>query len=150
MFLSTNNGISWTTVNTGLPHKYIDNLAVDGANLYTGSNGSGVWLRPLSQMITASVSEPSCELPTMFGVEQNYPNPFNPSTTIKYELPKSSMVRLSVYDMLGREVAVLVNKREDAGVRQTRFDASNLASGVYLYRLQAGDFLQSRKLIILR
>ncbi len=91
-----------------------------------------------------------CGDPVEFSLSQNYPNPFNPSTTIKYELAQAAMVRLSVYDLLGREVAVLVNKREDAGVHQTKFDASNLASGVYLYRLQAGDFLQSRKLLVLR
>jgi hypothetical protein len=81
---------------------------------------------------------------------QDYPNPFNPSTTIKFELPKSSDVRLSVYDMLGREVSVLVNERRDAGVYEVKFDASELASGVYLYTLQAGDSVQSRKLLVLR
>jgi hypothetical protein len=88
---------------------------------------------------------------------QNYPNPFNPSTTIKFELPKSSMVRLSVYDLPGREVTVLVNERVEAGVHEVNFDGSNLASGVYLYRLQApiesgqaGDFVQTKKLMILK
>ena len=91
-----------------------------------------------------------CGDPVEFSLSQNYHNPFNPSTTIKYELAQAAMVRLGVYDLLGREVAVLVDRREDAGVHQTKFDASHLASGVYLYRLQAGGFLQSRKLIILR
>jgi CubicO group peptidase (beta-lactamase class C family) len=100
--------------------------------------------------ITGGVHNTIADVPELFQLFQNYPNPFNPSTTIKFELSKSLQVRLSVYDMLGREVAVLVNKREDAGVHQTKFDASNLASGVYLYRLQAGELLQSRKLIILR
>ena len=80
----------------------------------------------------------------------NYPNPFNPSTTIKYELPKNSEVRLSVYDMLGREVSVLVNERSDAGVHEVKFDGSTLATGVYFYRLQAGDFVQSKKLVLLK
>lgn len=83
-------------------------------------------------------------------MSQNYPNPFNPSTTIKYELPRSSEVKLSVFDMLGREVSVLVNERRDAGVHEVKFDGSNLASGVYFYRLQAGDFVQSRKLVLLK
>ena len=81
---------------------------------------------------------------------QNYPNPFNPSTTIKYELPKSSFVRLSVYDMLGREVSVLVNGRRDAGIHEVKCDGSNLASGVYFYRLQAGDVVQSKTLVLLK
>jgi photosystem II stability/assembly factor-like uncharacterized protein len=150
VFLSTNNGIRWTAVNTGLPSTYIDNLAVDEANLYCGSTGSGVWLRPLSEMITTSVSEPSCELPTMFRLQQNFPNPFNPSTTIKYELPKSSEVRLSVYDMLGREVNVLVNETKAAGVHEVRFDASGLASGMHLCRLRAGDYIATKRLLLLK
>jgi hypothetical protein len=83
-------------------------------------------------------------------LEQNYPNPFNPSTTINYELPKSSEVRLSVHDMLGREVSVLVNERKNAGVHAVEFDASALSSGMYLYQLQAGDFIQTRRLVILK
>ena len=85
-----------------------------------------------------------------FALYQNYPNPFNPSATITYELPKSSMVRLSVYDMLGREVSVLVNERRDAGVHEVKFDAAGFSSGVYFYRLTAGSFFQTRKLLLLR
>jgi len=85
-----------------------------------------------------------------FSLAQNYPNPFNPSTAIRYELPKSSDVRLSVYDMLGREVEVLVNKKMEAGVHEVKLNGSNLASGVYVYRLTTGDFAQSKKLMILR
>jgi parallel beta-helix repeat protein len=92
----------------------------------------------------------SIELPTEFALEQNYPNPFNPSTTIKYELPRTSDVRLSVFDMLGRKVSVLVNERRDAGVHEVKFDGSNLASGVYLYRLTAGSFVVTRKLVLVR
>ena len=86
----------------------------------------------------------------MFFLHQNYPNPFNPSTTIKFELPKSSDVRLSVFDMLGREVSVLVNERRDAGVHEVKFDASGFSSGVYFYRLRAGDFVETRKLVLVR
>jgi hypothetical protein len=81
---------------------------------------------------------------------QNYPNPFNPSTTIKYELPKSSKVRLSVYDVLGRELSVLVNERREAGVHEVKFDGSNLVSGVYFYRLRASDFIQTNRLVLLK
>jgi len=88
--------------------------------------------------------------PKEFALYQNYPNPFNPSTTIKYELPKSSEVKLSVFDMLGREVSVLVNERREAGVHEVKFEGANYASGVYVYRLQAGELVQSRKLMILR
>jgi len=81
---------------------------------------------------------------------QNYPNPFNPSTTIKFELPKASHVTLTVYDILGREVAVLVNERRNAGVYEVKFDGSNLASGVYFYRIQAGDYVFTKKLLLMK
>ena len=90
------------------------------------------------------------EIPKHFTLLQNYPNPFNPSTIIRFELPKSSEVRLSVYDILGREVSVLVNERRDVGVHEVKFDGSDLASGMYFYRLQAGDFVQTRKLLLLK
>jgi hypothetical protein len=89
-------------------------------------------------------------IPGQFRLEQNYPNPFNPSTNIKFELPKASEVRLTVYDMLGREVALLVHETRGAGVYEVKFDGSNLSTGVYLYRLQAGDLVQTRKLLLVR
>jgi len=89
-------------------------------------------------------------IPGSFTIEQNYPNPFNPTTTIKYELPKAAHVILTVFDILGREVSVLVNDRRSAGVYEIKFDGSNLASGVYFYRLQAEDFIQSKRLLILK
>jgi hypothetical protein len=89
-------------------------------------------------------------VPFTFALHQSYPNPFNPTTTITYTLPKTSKVTLSIYDILGREVSVLVNEKRDAGVHEVKFDGSGLASGVYLYRLQAGNFVQTRKLLLLK
>jgi hypothetical protein len=90
------------------------------------------------------------EVPREFVLAQNYPNPFNPSTTIRYELPHASRVSLKVYNTLGLEVATLVNETKPAGVYTAQFDAANLASGVYFYRLQAGNFVVTKKLILLR
>jgi len=81
---------------------------------------------------------------------QNYPNPFNPRTGVGFQVPGVSDVRLSVYDLLGREVAVLVNERKASGSYEVSFDGSGLASGVYVYRLTAGNFAQSRKMILLK
>jgi hypothetical protein len=100
--------------------------------------------------IVSGVASQSGNVPAMYSLSQNYPNPFNPSTSIKYELPKASDLRLSVFDLLGREVAVLVNERRDSGAHEVKFDGSNLASGVYFYRLEAGDFVQSKKLVLLK
>ncbi|MBP1656402.1 MAG: hypothetical protein H6Q31_1003 [Bacteroidetes bacterium] len=90
------------------------------------------------------------EVPVAFSLEQNYPNPFNPSTTIRFDLPNASPVRLSVFDVLGREVSVLVNDQIAAGVHEVSFDAKQFASGMYVYRLQAGNFVQTRKMLFLK
>jgi hypothetical protein len=85
-----------------------------------------------------------------FSLSQNFPNPFNSTTVVSYELPVASNVRISVFDMLGRMVAELVNERKTPGRYQVRFDGSGLASGVYLYRIQAGSFVQTKRLLLLR
>lgn len=89
-------------------------------------------------------------LPKQFNISQNFPNPFNPTTTIKYELPKDVKVVIKVYDILGREVVVLVNEFKKAGYYQTEFNGSNFASGVYFYRIEAGEYLKSKKMVLLK
>jgi hypothetical protein len=88
--------------------------------------------------------------PLSFSLAQNWPNPFNPSTTISYQLPSSSGVRLVVYDLVGREVATLVNDVVPAGTHTVKFDGSNLASGTYVYRIEAGSFVATRKLMLVK
>ena len=85
-----------------------------------------------------------------FILSQNYPNPFNPSTTISFVLPKASEVSLKVYNMIGQEVASLINGRLNSGVQAVQFDASNLASGMYIYRLQAGNFSRTKKMVLIK
>jgi hypothetical protein len=89
-------------------------------------------------------------LPTEYTLYQNYPNPFNPVTTIKYDLPFASDVSVVIYDILGREVKELVNTKQQAGRYEVQFDASNLASGVYIYKLMAEKFISSKKMILLK
>ncbi len=98
---------------------------------------------PLSVEVGSSVS-------ALYDLVQNYPNPFNPTTVISYQLPVVCNVRLAVYDILGREVSVLVDESKNAGTYEVRFDGSGLASGVYFYRLQAGKFVETKKLLLLR
>ena len=88
--------------------------------------------------------------PTAFTLFQNYPNPFNPSTTIRFELQMRSMVMLKVYDILGRQIAILANRTESAGVHSVSFNAGNLPSGIYFYRLQAGTYHDTKKLLLLK
>jgi hypothetical protein len=147
VFLSTNNGTIWTEVNTGLTNDSVQALAVSGSNLFAGTAG-GVWRRPLSEMIADVESEE--QLPSLFALQQNYPNPLNPSTTIEYALPERAFVEIKILDVLGREVATLLNEVKPAGTYTARWDASCVASGVYFYRLQAGSFVQTRKMLLLR
>ena len=90
------------------------------------------------------------EIPHSFNLSQNYPNPFNPTTIINYELPVTGNVRLSVFDVLGREVQTLVNERQSAGTHSVQFNASTLPSGIYFYRLESGINHETRKLLLLK
>jgi hypothetical protein len=89
-------------------------------------------------------------VPTEFSLSQNYPNPFNPVTTIKYQIPHRSRVSLKIYDILGSEIVELVNEEQEVGYYNAEFNAAKLSSGVYFYRLQSGDFVQTRKMILLK
>ncbi|HUI29672.1 MAG TPA: T9SS type A sorting domain-containing protein [Candidatus Acidoferrales bacterium] len=154
VYLSTDMGAHWNPVNSGLTNSVINALIQNGKNIFAGT-GSGIWRRPLSEMIT-SVNERT-QLPASFALFQNYPNPFNPSTTIGYDLPSNSFVSLKIYDVLGREVETLVNERQAAGSHSVTFNASNLPSGVYFYRLQVidpvrgtGSYTATKKLLLLK
>jgi hypothetical protein len=89
-------------------------------------------------------------LPLVFALRQNYPNPFNPSTTIRYELPEAAYVAITIYNMLGQRVTMLVDEQQSAGFHQVKFDASGIASGIYFYRMQAGTYTATKKLLLLR
>jgi hypothetical protein len=89
-------------------------------------------------------------LPQIFKLYQNYPNPFNPTTKIRYSVPRSSNVTIKVYDILGNEIATLVNGEQEAGTYEVEFDAAILPSGIYFYKLQAGLFVETKKMILLR
>jgi hypothetical protein len=94
--------------------------------------------------------EPVKSMPKSFSLSQNYPNPFNPSTLIIYQLPKNCFVSLRVYDLLGKEIARLVDETQDAGVHASSFDASHLSTGLYFYTLRAGQFTETKKMMVLR
>jgi hypothetical protein len=110
---------------------------------------SGFWL-PAGYGPSSQAGPPKETLPTEYALHQNYPNPFNPTTVIKYELPQAGDVKLVIYDLLGREVRVLVDEKKAAGVYEIHFDAMGLSSGFYFYRLQAGNYIATKKLLILK
>jgi hypothetical protein len=99
--------------------------------------------------VVTSVENPP-SMPVNFSLAQNYPNPFNPTTNIKYSLMHSGLVKLIVYDILGRQIATLINERQNAGTYDVPFNASALTSGVYFYRITAGSFSQTRKMVVLK
>jgi photosystem II stability/assembly factor-like uncharacterized protein len=145
MYRSSDNGESWVGIGSPPTNSFGTPIADPDGILYVGSD---IGLYRTTR--TTGVNESHGEIPTTFALRQNYPNPFNPSTTITFELPKASPVTLSVYDLLGREVTVLVNERRNAGVHEVKFDASGLASGVYFYRMQAGSYVDTKKLLLVR
>ena len=101
--------------------------------------------------VATSNDELFSSLPDKFSLEQNFPNPFNPTTQIQYALPQSASVRLTVFDVLGRQVATLVNnEQQSAGVHTVSFEAGRFSSGLYLYRIEAGNFVQSKKMMLIK
>jgi hypothetical protein len=98
--------------------------------------------------VTTTPKEP--QIPTKFALYQNYPNPFNPTTTISYDLPVRSRVRLSIYNILGQEVATLVDSEQEPGRYDVKFDASDLPSGVYFYTLQTPYFTKTNKMVLVK
>ena len=94
-------------------------------------------------------------LPEVYALHQNYPNPFNPITTLRYDLPEQANVNIIIYDMLGRQVKTLINQTQDAGFKSVIWNATNdygkpVSAGVYLYQIQAGEFVQTRKMVLLK
>ena len=120
-----------------------------GINGGFGSGGGGLWVYN-ENGIASGIKQQREIVPSTLALEQNYPNPFNPSTTISYDLPMNGLVTLKVYDVLGREVKTLVNERQSVGSHSVAFNASNLPSGVYFYRLQAGTYHDTKKLLLLK
>jgi hypothetical protein len=109
-------------------------------------------------LLTASIAVPTAvneattrtNVPQQYGLAQNYPNPFNPSTTIKFQMPSKGFVTLKIYDMIGREVTTLVDGFQEAGTHDVKFDASNLPSGVYFYRITTGTYVATKKLVLIK
>ncbi len=148
VFESMDNGTNWVQQNNNLSDLDILSLAVDNNGiLFAGPYAGGVFRAGSAPTAVKNIHP---NLPTSYNLSQNYPNPFNPSTIISYQLPVSSKVVLKIYDLLGRDVATLVDDRQHAGNYSVKFNAGNLSSGIYFYRLIAGGFNQVKKLVLLK
>ncbi len=145
---STDNGNSWDTLNAGLTTNDVSAIAKNSeGEIFVGTPG-GVYIC-VKKTPTGVINNKEI-LPNNFMLSQNYPNPFNPTTTIKYQIPELSFVKIKVYDVLGNEISTLLNEEKHTGTYELTWNAEQLPSGVYFYRLQAGDFVQTRKMVLLK
>ncbi|MFQ5571935.1 MAG: FlgD immunoglobulin-like domain containing protein, partial [Rhodothermales bacterium] len=151
--ISEDDGATWTSVNNGLWHKDAKALLIDDAGqMYVGTRGGSVFKM---RSTPTSVEHTHGELPKTVVLDQNYPNPFNPETRIRYRLSSADDVTLAVYNMLGRLVRILVREHQPSGEHTFTWDARDsagqqVASGVYMYRLTTGEFVQHRKMVLIR
>jgi len=111
---------------------------------------SGGQFTVINDVVPGIETPDDAALPTEFALNQNYPNPFNPVTTIKYQISEISFVTLKVYDVLGNEIITLLSEEKSVGNYEFEFDATGLPSGIYFYRLQAGSFVETKKMVLLR
>ena len=147
---STDFGATWEQVNAGIPTNDARSITVGpDDHLYVGAFHGSLYKTVMPTTISTAI-DGETERPEGFRLDQNYPNPFNPSTTIRFALPRTSDVSLRLYDVLGRQVAEIVRGTMAAGNHQVSFDASDLPSGAYLYRLEAGVHLHTRTMVLLR
>ncbi|MAG20541.1 MAG: hypothetical protein CMF77_00005 [Candidatus Marinimicrobia bacterium] len=126
-------------------------VATDGENDVYADNGPFTLTIDGSQL---NINESEL-IPESFALHANYPNPFNPTTTISYDLPEQAQVTLGIYDLLGKQIKTLVNQSQDAGNRTAVWDGTDdlgrqVSAGVYLYQIEAGDFTQTRKMVLLK
>jgi len=154
VWLSSNGGSTWVERNQGFPGvPSVMAVCYHNGFMFAAAYGLSIWRRGYSEIIApTSVYNVSNEVPDKFSLSQNYPNPFNPSTRINYELKITNYVTLKVFDLQGKEVASLVNERQSAGSYAVDFNTSDfsLPSGIYFYTLNAGEFTETRKMILIK
>jgi hypothetical protein len=150
------DGVRWTVYNTsnsGLPDNWVNAIAIDGqGNKWIGTFGGGLAVYREGGVIIppVEVKEKSNEIPTNFALYQNYPNPFNLSTTIEFDIPERTSVKLIIYDILGREIETLIDKELEPGKYKINFTATNLPSGVYFYTLKTPKFTKTNKMLLIK
>jgi hypothetical protein len=149
IFCSINNGENWINISEGLnlgKFVWINSLLIKDYFLFTATE-IGMWRYNFSTLVNVSDQK---GISLEYDLSQNYPNPFNPSTTIKYQIPEIYFVTIKVYDVLGNEIATLVNEEKPAGEYEVEFNGTGLSSGIYFYQLQAGSFVETKKMVLMR
>ena len=161
VYLSTNLGVNWIPKDQGFkfpPPVY--SFEISNGYIFAATDKQSVWKRSLQEIV--GIQNTSQTLPSKFLLYQNYPNPFNPVTKIKFAIPsdvksrlvgtgsKTSDVKLIIYDITGREIQTLVNEKLNPGTYEVTFDGSNLSSGIYFYQMRSGEFIETKKLVLLK
>jgi Secretion system C-terminal sorting domain len=145
VYVTLDTGATWTYA--GLDSVSILSLLSYGTTTYACTFDHGLYA--FERGVSTGVDNPPV-VPARMELEQNYPNPFNPTTMIRFTIPERALVKLYVYNVLGQEVASLINEERAPGAYEVRFDARGLSSGAYFYLLRAGSYVQLKKLLILR
>ncbi len=148
VYYSNDYGVSWKDISSGLKDKYIYDLLVTNNEGLIAVSYRSVYIAPGT--VTGVKEKQERIIPSYFILKQNYPNPFNPTTTINYSVPKAGLVTIKVYDALGREIETLVNEEKLSGNYKVEFNGNKLSSGIYFYRMQARNFVETKKLILLK
>lgn len=151
--ITTNGGENWFTdsyFNSPSSRNYKSVSCIHMQSRTFTAMSDSIFIVSDDPVVFTAVTPVSSEVPDQFSLMQNYPNPFNPVTNIKFSLPAAGFVKLTIFDMLGREVETLVSKNLNAGIYNADWDAANRSGGVYFYKLQAGEFTETRKMILVK
>jgi hypothetical protein len=156
IFRTTNKGISWINI-PNLFHDPIkssffitDSIGWLGGGLSVNTYGRSAIFKTTSGGYPLGLITNSNNIPTSYSLSQNFPNPFNPVTSINFDIPNSSYTNLIVFDQIGREIQVLVNEQLSPGSYKFEWDAADFPSGIYFYKLQAGEFVETKKMVLIK
>jgi len=147
LYQTYDGGITWTPIRN---YMSLNKIHLNENNILWGVGDYGKLIKHKTTITSVEDPREGNNLPQSFILSQNFPNPYNSQTTISYSIPSSSFVQILIFDVLGREVSTLLNEEKSAGNYKVNFNASELTSGVYFYRIQTGDFIQTRKMILLK
>ena len=149
VLMSTNNGNIWINKNQGMnTFTPVFSLVVADDFIFSGTGSQSVWKRSISEI--TGIKNITGNITVTYSLSQNYPNPFNPLTHLEFGISDLGFVSLRVYNALGKEVAVLVNEIKNPGRYKVDFDGSGLASGIYFYKLESGDFVMTKKMLLIK